>query len=153
MAYCSFGSEIDTQSLLHTVLHDGKALVLTKISRTTNDLDLYLVKDMPNEHVPGAWGISEPAPYLRPRLLPRDLDLIVTPGIAFDRTGSRIGYGRGYYDRLLRACHTAGKRPLTVAAAFELQIVDILPMEDHDVNIDAIATKLDYYRCDRRGRS
>ncbi|WP_426437164.1 5-formyltetrahydrofolate cyclo-ligase [Bradyrhizobium genosp. P] len=153
MAYCGFGSEIETQPLLHKVLRDKQELVLPKINRTTNEIDLFLVKDIPTELVPGVWGIMEPNPNLCARFSPKDLDLIVAPGVAFDKFGGRVGYGRGYYDKLLRACHAACKRPFIVAAAFELQIVDAVPMEDHDVAIDAIATELAYYLCDRGERT
>ncbi len=153
MAYCSFGSEIETSPLLHTALRHGKELVLPKINPATNELDLYIVEDLLNELVPGVWGIREPNPDLCTQLRPKDLDFIVTPGIAFDKSGGRIGYGRGYYDRLLHACHLAGSRPFTVAAAFEVQIVDVTPKENHDVPIDAIATEIDYYRCGREKRT
>ncbi|MBI1864183.1 MAG: 5-formyltetrahydrofolate cyclo-ligase [Nitrospirae bacterium] len=66
------------------------------------------------------------------------LDLLVMPGVAFTEDGSRLGYGGGYYDRLLRE---AARRPVTVLLAFEMQGVPELPRGDHDVKVDWIVTE------------
>jgi 5-formyltetrahydrofolate cyclo-ligase len=60
------------------------------------------------------------------------------PGVVFDREGGRIGYGAGYYDRLLAEC--AAGTPL-IAAAFELQVVDAVPMAEHDRRVDRVVTE------------
>jgi 5-formyltetrahydrofolate cyclo-ligase len=67
---------------------------------------------------------------------PSHLEFVIVPGVAFDRRGGRIGYGKGYYDRLL-----ARGRMLKIAAAFEVQVVDALPMAPHDVPMNLLITE------------
>ncbi|MBE0584168.1 MAG: 5-formyltetrahydrofolate cyclo-ligase, partial [Desulfofustis sp.] len=83
--------------------------------------------------------IPEPRETLLPQRLvaPIDLDLIILPGSVFDRRGGRFGYGGGYYDRLLAQVPNATR----IALAFELQVVDRLPLADHDELLDRIVTE------------
>jgi 5,10-methenyltetrahydrofolate synthetase len=134
MAYCSFGSEIDTSSLLRQILGRGKTLLLPKINRGL--LEVYLVKDLATDLVAGMWGILEPDPARCEAHALAEKDLAVLPGVAFDRHGGRVGYGKGYYDRLLAKCN-----PVTVAAAFEVQVFDQVPTEPHDARIDRLITE------------
>ena len=71
----------------------------------------------------------------------QELDLLVIPGLAFDRQGGRLGYGKGYFDRLL-----PGARPdaLLAAVAFECQLFDAVPMQPYDVRVDAVVTESRY---------
>ena len=91
---------------------------------------------------PGTLGILEPKPELREqdqrRAEVQELDLLVIPGLAFDRQGGRLGYGKGYFDRLL-----PGARPdaLLAAVAFECQLFDAVPMQPYDVRVDAVITE------------
>ncbi len=73
------------------------------------------------------------------KLQPTDLDLIMVPGVAFDRNGGRTGHGKGYYDKLLQ--HARKDAPL-VALAFECQLFDEIPMEPHDIFMDAVVTEV-----------
>ena len=73
----------------------------------------------------------------------QELDLLVIPGLAFDRQGGRIGYGKGYFDRLLPAARADA---LLAAVAFECQLFDAVPMQPYDVRVDAVITETDIYR-------
>lgn len=139
LGYCSFGSEIDTTPLLNAILAAGKTLVLPKLNPAAGGLDLYAVTSLDADLRPGTWGIREPDSACAPVALTA-IDFILVPGIAFDRRGGRIGYGKGYYDKLLAAFHAVNRYPPAVAAAFDLQIVDSIPMESHDVPVDALVT-------------
>lgn len=88
--------------------------------------------------VPGPFGIPEPHPDTRVPVEVESLGLVVVPGLAFDPYGHRLGWGAGYYDRLL-----AGIRPQIpiVALAFECQIVPTIPCLPHDVRMSAIVTE------------
>jgi 5-formyltetrahydrofolate cyclo-ligase len=103
------------------------------------------------ELTPGAYGIPEPAPTVRSqeeRIGSIDeIDLAVVPGVAFGRDGSRLGNGRGYYDRLFRSITGPTIR---VGVAFECQMFDTLPMNDHDIWMDAIITEVGFYGPNRR---
>jgi 5-formyltetrahydrofolate cyclo-ligase len=139
MAYCSFGSEIDTSPFLHATLDHGKTLLLPKINRSAGLLDIYQVRNLDSDLLTGVWNIREPNPTICAPAIPSDLDLILVPGVAFDREGGRIGHGKGYYDKLLAQCPNTYK----IAAAFEAQIFDRVPMYPHDIPIDALITESD----------
>lgn len=84
-----------------------------------------------------------PFGYLQPRadarpIAPDRIDLVLVPGLLFARDGGRLGHGKGYYDRLLSSFHP---RPYLIGATVDRRMVDELPMSDHDVWMDAVATE------------
>ena len=134
--YASFRSEVETHSLIREALAMGKRLVLPKVDAENHALILYEIKDI-HELAPGYMGIPEPdLPDERSAVID-DIDLAIIPGAAFDLTGSRLGYGAGYYDNLL-----LGRRSGTpiLSLAYEEQLVDAIPAEKHDVRVDMIVT-------------
>lgn len=135
LAFASFGSELNTQSLLRRVISDGKNLILPRVNKATQQLQLHRIKAL-NALIPGIWGILEPhADAIVFDLA--DIELIIVPGVAFDRAGFRIGYGKGFYDKLLSAANPATTR---LSAAFDCQIVDAVPNDAHDERVDLIIT-------------
>jgi 5,10-methenyltetrahydrofolate synthetase len=142
LAYSAFGSEPATGPFLATVLAGGLTLVLPRVNRTTRMLDLYRVTDLATGLRPGVWGIREPDPTVCAAAALGDVDFVLVPGVAFDSHGGRLGYGAGYYDRLLRGA--AAGTPL-VAAAFDVQLVDAIPMDAHDRRVDSVVTESRVY--------
>jgi 5-formyltetrahydrofolate cyclo-ligase len=138
LGYCSFGSEPETGAVLEAVLARGQALALPRVNRTARRLELRLVADPAGQLVPGTWGIREPDPARCPEVAPAAVDFVLVPGVAFDARGGRLGYGGGYYDRLLPALPG---RTARVAAAFELQMVPAVPMETGDRRVDLVVTE------------
>ena len=136
LAYSGFGSEIETQTLIEQIITDGKIAVLPRVDRVTQSLILHSVNG-PGELVASKWGIREP-PVEAPTVSASAIEFILMPGVAFDRTGNRLGYGRGYYDKLLTSVDPALAR---VAGAFSCQIVVIVPVAPHDQKIDIIITE------------
>ncbi len=134
--FASFRSEVDTFGIMREALSQAKELVLPKVCREEKALHLYLVSDLA-ELEPGYWGIREPSTERHLRIETDSVDLVFVPGAGFDVTGNRIGYGGGYYDRLLG---TADESLVIAAPAFEEQIVDALPSEPHDVKVRLIVT-------------
>ena len=132
MFFASFRSEVDTGSMIRRALTLGKRVVLPKVSGT--ELALYEIADWDNDVSPGAWGIPEPHGN-RPVKLD-EIDLILMPGAAFDERGNRLGYGAGFYDKLLSVFTKT-----TVALAFEAQIVPQVPADPHDVPAMKIVTE------------
>ena len=130
--FASFRSEVDTGSMIRRALTFGKRVVLPKVDGT--GLALYEIADWDNDVSPGAWGIPEPHEKRPVRL--DELDLILVPGAAFDERGNRLGYGAGFYDKLLSAFTKT-----TLALAFEAQIVPRVPAEEHDVPVKKIVTE------------
>lgn len=83
----------------------------------------------------GTFGLLEP--HGTSIVSPAGLDLMVVPGLAFDRTGHRLGYGKGFYDREL---HSVGFSGVLVGFCFNFQLLDRLPAEPHDVPVDCLVT-------------
>jgi 5-formyltetrahydrofolate cyclo-ligase len=138
LGYSSFRSEPVTGPFLRTVLALGKVLLLPRVNRQARLLELYRVRDLDVELRPGVWGILEPDPAVCAPARLEDVDLVLVPGVAFDARGGRVGYGGGYYDRLLAACPHG---PALVAAAFEVQIVETVPMGPTDRPMDRVVTE------------
>jgi 5,10-methenyltetrahydrofolate synthetase len=147
LAYSSFGSEPDTAPLLAAALDSGKRLLLPRINRAENRLEVHEVPDLATSLRAGVWNILEPDPDLCAVCTPEQIDFILVPGAAFDRRGGRLGYGRGYYDKLLACCASAATK---IAGAFEVQVVDDIPMEAHDIAIDALITETGTWRAGRK---
>ena len=136
-AYASFGSEPDTSEFLAKILNDGKQLLLPRINRAQCALELRHVVDLGADLVSGVWGIREPAERC-PILSLSKVEFMLVPGVAFTASGARLGYGGGFYDRLLAGLDQRIDR---VAAAFHLQIVDQLPEGPHDQRVDQVVTE------------
>lgn len=143
LAYASFGSEPDTWPFLRAVLAEGRTLLLPRVDRGARRLVLHRVVDLTRDLAPGTWGIPEPLPGRCPALAVPAADVVLVPGVAFDRTGGRLGYGGGYYDRLLAAW--PGPRPPLIAPAFELQLVDAVPLGPGDHRVDRVVTETRVY--------
>jgi 5-formyltetrahydrofolate cyclo-ligase len=142
-AYLSFGSELDTAAFVAHVLGAGKRLVLPRVNREQRRLDLHFVGDLARDLVPGVWGIREPSPERCPPATLQEVDLLLAPGVAFSPGCDRLGYGGGFYDKLLAG---RGAHPLVIAAAFDLQIVASLPVGPDDVPVDMVITESTTYR-------
>jgi 5-formyltetrahydrofolate cyclo-ligase len=133
LAYMGFGTEVDTGHFVAQVLRDGKLLALPRIHKASQLLQLHRVNRL-DELVSGIWGIREPHAGAATISLD-EIDFVLIPGVAFDHSGARLGYGAGYYDRLLAR---SARRALRVAAAFDVQIVDTVPVDTHDQRLDII---------------
>jgi 5-formyltetrahydrofolate cyclo-ligase len=133
-----FGSEWDTAPLFADAIGRNKVVALPRVNLATRMLELCAVTDLGRDVAPGYRGIREPLPHCV-HVAPTAIVWVLVPGVAFDRNGKRLGYGRGFYDRLLPSLSPAAAR---VAGAFELQIVDDIPAARHDQAVDAIVTEV-----------
>lgn len=132
-----FGSEWDTRGLIAEARGRNAIVAVPRVNQTTRMLDLFQLVDEARDVVPGFRGIAEPLAHCAP--VPFDaIDWVLVPGVAFDPSGRRIGYGGGYYDRLLPMLRPDVAR---IAGAFELQIVDAVPVAPHDQRLHAIVTE------------
>jgi len=138
LAYLSFGSEFDTAAVVNDVRAGGKTLVLPRVQKGSRSLALHEVHDLERDIEAGVWGIRQPRAVCAPIADGRSIDFVVVPGVAFTRQGARLGYGGGYYDRFIAAL---SPRPPLIAAAFEMQVVDELPMSDTDQRVDLVITE------------
>lgn len=149
LGYMNFGSEYASEQWVTQALAEGKRLALPKVNHHTNQLDLYLVDDPETQLGTGLWGIREPVVERCERLtVINEVEFALLPGVGFCRNGARLGYGGGYYDKLLaRMTHC----PALVAAAYALQIVAWLPQEETDVNVARIVTETETIECGATG--
>ncbi|MEJ2696710.1 MAG: 5-formyltetrahydrofolate cyclo-ligase [Candidatus Sulfobium sp.] len=142
--FASFRSEVDTFGIMRSSLAAGKKVLVPRVDRERHILFLCEIRNV-DELVPGYMGIPEPP--LNSQEIPadvNDIDLVIIPGAGFDPAGNRIGYGGGYYDRLLAGL----KRDIPVVApAYEEQIAGSIPAEPHDIRVTVIVTDRRVIRC------
>jgi 5-formyltetrahydrofolate cyclo-ligase len=149
MYYVDVRSEVRTRHFLPEALeHDKKIIVPYCVD---GELELFHLTSMDELSV-GMYKILEPRAELRSlpekRCTPEELDLVMVPGVAFDRSGARMGHGFGYYDKLLQ--HARPDAPL-IALAFECQLFPEIPTQAHDIFMDRIITEQAVY--EGRGRN
>jgi 5-formyltetrahydrofolate cyclo-ligase len=133
--YLPIGSEVDTSPLLAQAFAQHKRVVVPVVQRGSRDLaHSWLLSASPGDLETGVFQTLQPR-VLRPALL-GDWDMVIVPLLAFDRRGYRLGYGKGYYDRLLTAAPAA-----TVGVAFAAQEAERLPNDAHDIPLNWIVTE------------
>lgn len=133
MIYMPIRDEVDTTQILVTAKAMGKKIYAPKVV----DSEYMIAKEVTEMGFKkGVFGISEPlgAPA-------EGLDLLIVPAVAVDRRKRRVGYGKGYYDRFLKE-----KTGIKIALAYECQMFDEIPSEEHDVTLDFIITEKEIYR-------
>ena len=134
--YASLTDEVSTDAIAHSLLERGVMLLYPV---TKGDVvEFHQVSSFTSLCKQGVFGIREPEVDVCPRADIQEADVILAPGIAFDLFGGRVGFGGGYYDRLLMQ-----KRPdaLVIGLAFESQVVHAVETEAHDVPVDRVVTE------------
>ena len=126
--------EVDLWPLLETSLQAEKIVALPRFEPARQSYVACRVKNLRSEIVSGRFNIREPSASCT-EISPKVLDLVLVPGVAFDLNGRRLGHGKGYYDRLLRTVHGS-----KVGIAFDQQMVEKIPAEAHDAQMDFILT-------------
>jgi len=130
--YAAIGSEVETRPIFVGLRARGIEVCFPRCRRDTLCLDFVPVVEL-DDLEPGHFGIPEPAGTA----VPLDtLDVLIIPGVAFDPTGGRIGYGGGYYDSTLDRY-----RGTVIGIAFADQVVGAVPRETHDRTVDAVLTE------------
>jgi len=116
----------------------GKRVAVPRVDRAARMLRLHAVGQLDIDIVAGHLGIPEPRETL-PIIEPGEIDWVLVPGVAFDAAGRRLGYGGGFYDRLLPLIRDSAPR---IAGAFDVQIVDEVPAGPHDRRVDAVVSPI-----------
>ncbi len=133
MLYMPLGKETKTEEIIKAAFNDGKKVVFPVTDKDTGRITPYYVhKDTKFEQ--GAFSISEPVDTEVADI--GDIDVFVVPGIAFDKKGARVGFGKGCYDRLLQ--ESAG---IKVGFCYDFQICEQIRADQHDVAMDYIVTE------------
>jgi 5-formyltetrahydrofolate cyclo-ligase len=138
-----FRNEWDSRLLAERALTLGKTLASPRVNLQSRMLSLHRVCDLSIDLAPGYRGIPEPT-TLCPAVAIDEIEWLLVPGVAFDVHGRRLGYGGGYYDRLLPLLPRTAPR---IAGAFEAQLVDEVPAAPHDLSVDLIVTEARIVEC------
>lgn len=129
--YMDFKNEVMTRDIIEDAYKLGKKIAIPKIEE--NEMHFYYLEQMEDAKT-GYFGIREPKSLER---VTDSQGIMITPGIAFDLQGYRIGYGKGFYDRYLHTNPVSKK----IAIAFEVQIVEAIPYDTHDIPMNIIITE------------
>ncbi|MBL4937123.1 5-formyltetrahydrofolate cyclo-ligase [Clostridium sp. YIM B02515] len=134
--FVSFKSEVDTHMIINDAISNHKTICVPKINSKQEGIKLYKI-DSFNQLKKGYFGILEPIESCQ-QVDKNSLDLILMPGVAFDRYGGRVGYGAAFYDRFIS---NMNKHVDKIALAYHFQVLDSVPMNEHDIRIDGIITE------------
>ncbi len=136
--YVNKDTEVDTRILIRKALDRQKHVLIPVIKKGEVDLFFSEIKDLGKELTRGTFGVPEPKPeFVRPFGLDA-IDLIIVPGIAWDKNGYRLGWGRGYFDRVLQKLPPHVK---SAGLAFNLQLINQVPRDQFDVPVNMVITE------------
>lgn len=138
MLYLDFNNEVATDNLINELIKLGKTVASPITLKEERKLIPSQITDLENGIQYGAYNIREPKPECSPAINIKDLDVVIVPAVAYDKNCYRLGYGGGFYDRFLENLR---KDAVTVGIAFDLQIFNEVPKEDHDAQLDYIVTE------------
>lgn len=142
--YLDIRSELRTRATVARELGGSRRIVVPYVMGP--ELGLWRLQAL-TELAPGRFGILEPGPEQQAdpqrRVAARELDLVVVPGVGFDHLGNRLGAGCGYYDRLLTRLRPTALR---IGLCYEAQLLDRMPVQEHDIPMDLVVTESAVYR-------
>jgi 5-formyltetrahydrofolate cyclo-ligase len=141
--YAAMGSEMATVELARALRARGATLAYPRVVKGNRRLAFHRVDDL-SDLVVGHFGVPEP-PINAPSVLLERIDAFIVPGLAFDESGNRLGWGKGHYDSSL----AANDRALRIGFAFECQITERVPTEATDARMDLVITEGGVRNCGR----
>jgi len=143
MIFMDFRKEVETRPIIEWLWAQNKNVIIPRVKKGSPILELCLIESFEEMNL-SALGILEPKATHSEFVTPESIEFVFMPGVAFTRDGCRLGYGGGYYDQLIPLMQNHIPR---IALAFDLQIVENLPTEDHDIKIDGIITENGVIHC------
>jgi 5-formyltetrahydrofolate cyclo-ligase len=133
MTYISFGSEVDTLCIIKHALDNNKIVCVPKIINVSHGMKAIKIENL-GDLIKNKIGILEPVSFDN-EIEAKDIDLFLVPGLAFDKSGGRIGYGAGYYDRFLKVSKVSS---IKMGLTYDSQFTDRVPMTENDVYMNII---------------
>ncbi|HKL76165.1 MAG TPA: 5-formyltetrahydrofolate cyclo-ligase [Halanaerobiales bacterium] len=138
MIYVSYRSEVSTNKLIISLLNNNKRIFAPYCIKDEKRMEVVEIENPDQDLEKGAYGIKEPAKRIRNNKIdPKNLDIVVVPAVAFSKSGYRVGYGGGYYDRFLERL---ANKTITIGINYEEMLFDTVPKEDHDLAVDMVVT-------------
>lgn len=141
--YSSLPSEVDTISLIISALSDRKVVALPKVVNK-EELEFYSISKLEELEARGAFGIKEPLAKVEKFIDKDKIDLMIVPGICFDKNKNRVGFGKGFYDRYLADKNNVIK----IGICFEEQVLqnDFISTDEYDIKMDMVITDKEIYK-------
>ncbi len=136
MAYAPLPDEVDIMPLLDELAKQGKRIVFPALAGDDGRMDAHEVADFREGLRPGRFGLLLPVGGFP--VDPREIDFMLVPAVAYNKTGHRLGRGGGYYDRFLAGRATEA---FSCGVAFECQVLEEIPLREHDCGVDALVTE------------
>ncbi len=143
LGYVGIKNEMDSWPLLRRAWALAKIVALPRVEKSSKKISFWRVEGS-QDLEEGPFGILQPKAIESRLVKPRLADLILVPGLLFDRAGGRIGWGHGYYDRYLA---DEGKDAVSIGVAFDIQVMDRLPQASHDRSVDWLLTESQAVDC------
>ena len=140
----SFGNEVRTDEMIMRSLEDRKQVYVPRLITKERRLEVCQITDMDQEFELGAYDIREPSRSNSKVVSPSKIDAVIAPGLAFDRSGARIGFGGGYFDWLFKQLPD---QALRLGVAYEFQVVDSITQDSWDERVQIIFTENDTINC------
>lgn len=137
MTFLSMAGEYNTSSLIAQALADGKTVVVPRVNFADKTMAAVKLSSLDQDMVIDRYGLRNPADNIEVDI--SKIELIIVPGLTFDANGRRLGRGGGFYDRFLSREQVSNA--IRCAVAFELQLVDNVPTDDHDVLMSLLVTE------------
>lgn len=138
MVYISLGNEVDTTEIIRDAFSSGKNVLVPVTDSETYEISAHKIT-VTTEFEKGTFSVKEPKE--RVCFDKNEIDVVVVPGIAFDRHGGRIGFGKGCYDKFLK-----GTKAIKIGFCYDFQLVEHIETESNDVSMDYIITEKEIIR-------
>ena len=136
--YVNKDSEVNTRPLIRAALDQEKRVLIPVVKKGDIELFFSEIKDLGSELAPGTFGILEPKPENVHPVSLDTVDVIFVPGIVWDREGYRLGWGRGYFDRVIK---NLPQHVRSAGLAFNMQLIGKVPRDQFDVPVDMVITE------------
>jgi 5-formyltetrahydrofolate cyclo-ligase len=144
MFVLSFGNEVRTDEMIKRSLKDLKQVYVPRLMIRERRLEVCEITDMGQEFELGPYDIREPSQSNSKVVPPSKIDAVIAPGLAFDRSGARVGFGGGYFDWLFKQLPDEAIR---LGVAYEFQVVESIPQDSWDERVQMIFTESDTINC------
>ena len=144
LCFLSLSHEVQTDMMIRESFRLDKEVFVPLINGKQGGLQIARVRSLDTEFVVGDYGVREPAPEVREIVSPSLIDFVITPGLAFDVYGNRIGYGGGYYDKLLKEL---SRNVIQIGIGYDFQVRDFVPHSDLDKSVQFVITETKTLRC------
>ncbi len=144
MFYLSFGNEVRTDEMIKLALENHQRVYVPRLVKRERRLEVCEITDMDQEFELGSYDIREPSRLNTRVVPPTKIDAVIAPGLAFDYSGRRVGFGGGYFDWFLKQLSEGALR---LAVAYGFQVVDSVPQDPWDERVQKIFTENDTINC------